>query len=375
MCVHDLGLRRIGQRVGRHQRLDLAGGDLQGGMQARMLLLERATGLIELGCDAAPAHDLADRHPRRCTHAPERPGGRRRLEDRRALMQGKRGGLRLGERCRAGRFAASAAQQVRQRGQCLRGVASAAAQADFVAAPRGQRHDRHRRLGIGLLLAVPQREARREAPRLAGQPRRGPGMQPGGIRQHDGRRLQQGLLLRVPGRVTRFVRFVRCVRRLQMEGQQHAPAGLDAARSLVHLPHPFAIDDDDLRERGRLRRHQRRIEAQQRLPGADGIALADQRLEPLPRQHHGIESHVHHDLHARGVRDHDRVARIVEIDHPAVDRRQHDVRRGIDRQAVADHLLRERRIGNVFDRDHPAGQRGQHPQLQLPARHRLLLDG
>lgn len=96
MRVHDLGLRRIGQRVGRHQRLDLAGGDLQGGMQARMLLLERAAGLIELGCDAAPAHDLADRHPRRCTHAPERPGGRRRLEDRRALMQGKRGGLRLG---------------------------------------------------------------------------------------------------------------------------------------------------------------------------------------------------------------------------------------------------------------------------------------
>lgn len=194
-------------------------------------------------------------------------------------------------------------------------------------------------------------------------------MQPGGIRQHDGRRVQQGVLL--------------CLRRLaagfdcglQMEDQQLAQTGFDASRGLVHLSHPFAaVDNDDLRERGRLRRHMGRIETQQRLPGADGIALADQRLEPLPRQQHGIEPHMHHELHTAGVGDHQRVACLVEIDYLAVDRRQHEVRRGIDRQAVAHHFLRERRIGNGFDRDHPAGQRGQHPQLQMPARHKLLLE-
>ena len=108
-------------------------------------------------------------------------------------------------------------------------------------------------------------------------------------------------------------------------------------------------------------------------PARTRVADLDARVKSFALQRHGVDADVHQHLDAFRRAQRHRVPGRVQRDDFAVARRDEHGVGGIDRQAVADHLLREDRIGHAFERPDYTGERRpqrDHTTLQFNGRNK-----
>ena len=98
------------------------------------------------------------------------------------------------------------------------------------------------------------------------------------------------------------------------------------------------------------------IELDQRRSGFDLSPDLHPRSKARAFQRHGIDADVHQHFHATGRAQRDRMAGAMQMRHLARAGRAQDRIGGINRNAVADQLLRKDRIGNAFQRIDYAGK-------------------
>ena len=100
------------------------------------------------------------------------------------------------------------------------------------------------------------------------------------------------------------------------------------------------------------------VEADELVAGADPVADLHLRREALAAHLHGVQADVDQHLEIAEGTDGHGVPGRVKVDDLAVARGEKVVAQGVDRDTLADHLLREDRVGHLLDRHEDARQRG-----------------
>ena len=118
------------------------------------------------------------------------------------------------------------------------------------------------------------------------------------------------------------------------------------------------VGDHDLGEQALgSGRHLVQVEADQLVPGPDPVADLDLGVEALAAHLDGVEADVEQHLEVAEGADRDGVRGRVQVDDLPVARGEEVVAQGVDRDALADHLLGEDRVGHLLDRHDDTRQR------------------
>ena len=217
-----------------------------------------------------------------------------------------------------------------------------------------QRHDGRDAARIRLPVTHLQRDCRGEALRKVRQHGRGPGVESGRIRDHDG----LGGDCHGPGFGWR-----RAVA-LQRDREQRVLAGRHASAGAFARHHPVAVGDDDLGEQALgVCREEVEVERDQRIARVHTVAGLHAWMKSFPLHRHRVDAdvHQHFDAFARAQRH--RVAGCRQRNDFAVAAgEEHGIGR-IDRHAVPDQLLCEDWIGYALERPGLARQRRQNLEL------------
>jgi hypothetical protein len=243
----------------------------------------------------------------------------------------------------------------------LCGVRAAGDDLDLVSREHLQAHDGHHALRVRVVVTSFEPDVALVLLREVGQDGRGPGVQALRVRDDD--------------RVGGHGAARRCRRTLGRAfplavaegdlGDVVGPCG-HQARSWRERREEVGIGDHHLREQAlRAGRHPVQVEADELVTGADLVADLDLRVEALATHLQGIETDVQQHLEVSQGPDGDGVQGGVQVDDLTVTRREETIAQGVDRDALADHLLGEDRIGDLLDRHQDACQRG----LEVETRH------
>ena len=153
---------------------------------------------------------------------------------------------------------------------------------------------------------------------------------------------------------------------LRREGhrEQRVLPGRHVAAGAFPRRHALAVGDDDLGQQALgVGGKEIEIERDQRRAGPHLVAEFHARVESFALQRHRVDADVHQHLEPSGVRSGHRMAGGGKRHDLAVTAATSTRVGGIDRQAVADHLLREDRIGDALQRPDLSGQRRQNLEL------------
>jgi hypothetical protein len=224
-----------------------------------------------------------------------------------------------------------------------------------------QAHDGHHAFGVGLVVTPFEPDVALVLLRQVGQDGRRPGVQALRVRDDDrlgghaaARRRRRALGHAVP----------RIASQRDL-GDVVGPGGHQAGARRERRD-TVAIGDHHLGELALgAGRHLVQVEGDELVAGADLVADLDLGGEAFAAHLQGVQTDVEQNLEVSQGPDGDGMGGGMQVADLTVTRGEETVAQGVDRDALADHLLGEDRVGNLLDRHQDTSQWG----LQVKTRH------